>query len=90
MWFYLRRSGLMRFVEVRTQSGGAGLGIGQWVPDDDQEGPADHDDGPFLTAEAVVRCPTDVLLTWTPELDMATIVLTAQCEYASVAIISMG
>jgi hypothetical protein len=37
-------------VEVRTQVVEVGLGIGEQVPDDDQDGAADRDDGSLLAA----------------------------------------
>jgi hypothetical protein len=37
-------------VEIRTQVVEMSLGIRQQVPDDDQQGPADRDDGFFLAA----------------------------------------
>jgi hypothetical protein len=42
MWLRLRRSGLMRgVVEVAAEVGVTGVGVGEQVPDDDQDGPAE-------------------------------------------------
>jgi hypothetical protein len=52
-------------VEVGAQVDKAGLGIGQQVPDDDQDGASDGDDGPLLAAaprDAPVCSPRKVLV----------------------------
>ena len=52
MWFRLARSVPAGVVEVGAEVDGSGLGVGQQVPDDDQDGAADRDDGFLLAAAA--------------------------------------
>jgi hypothetical protein len=42
-------------VEVRAEVTAVGVGVGQQVPDDDQDGPADRDDRLLLPAAAAMR-----------------------------------